>query len=152
LAVGTQADVLRKIHLTNQMEIKAGQLAEEKGFSVKVRDYGKRLVKDHTQADREVQAAAKREKIDLSAPIPEVDEAMGATELNLMNKLQAANGADFDRVFAESMDSAHQEAIRSLQTAQKQYQGTETAKVIGQILPKLEKHERIAEKIEQRAE
>lgn len=152
LAMGTQADVLRKIHLINQLEIKAGTIAEQKGHTKQVRDYGKRLVNDHSKADKEVEQTAKRENIDVNTPIAEVDEKMNRTENEIMSKLQAASGADFDRTFAKEMDSAHQDAIDSLKAAEEQYQGTDTAKLIGKILPKLASHERIAEKIEKRAE
>lgn len=150
LAAGTQADVLRNIHLTNQLEIKAGKLAEKKGHTKQVRDYGKRLIKDHTKLDKEVEKTAKREGIDVNVPIAEVDEKMNTKETDLMNKLRSVNGVEFDQTFAKEMDVAHQEAITSLKAAEAQYKGTDTARLIGKILPTLAKHERIAEKIERR--
>ena len=60
------ADVLNKLHASDQKEIEAGKTAEKQGQSKEVRDYGKMLVKDHTTADQKVTSLAKKEKITLS--------------------------------------------------------------------------------------
>ena len=149
LAAGTQADILETFTLPISSRLRQASLPK-KGHTKQVRDYGKRLIKDHTKLDKEVEKTAKREGIDVNVPIAEVDEKMNTKETDLMNKLRSVNGVEFDQTFAKEMDVAHQEAITSLKAAEAQYKGTDTARLIGKILPTLAKHERIAEKIERR--
>src|SRR4051812_15227539 len=63
----TAAEVLPKLHQSNQREIEMGKMAEKNGQSKQVKAYGKALVDDHTAADKKVKALAKQEKIDLPA-------------------------------------------------------------------------------------
>src|SRR6185369_15748757 len=57
------ADVLNKLHASDQHEIAAGTLAEKHGRSQAVKDYGKMLVRDHGAADQKVAVVAKQEKV-----------------------------------------------------------------------------------------
>ena len=148
----SQAEVLRKIHLTNLFEIEAGNLALEKGTSKTVRDYGDRLIKDHTSADAKVLKTATNENIDATVPIEAVDRKVVGEQNKVMDKLKTTSGPDFDRTFAREMDVAHQDAIASLKKAKSELQGTGTAMLIEGLLPTLHDHERTAEKMEKFAE
>jgi putative membrane protein len=48
-------------------EVKFGQLAEEKGNSQTVKDFGKRMVTDHTKANERLRKEATQEKVNLPA-------------------------------------------------------------------------------------
>jgi putative membrane protein len=52
--------LLSRMHATNQMEIRLGQLAQRNGASATVKQYGARLVRDHSSADARVTALAKK--------------------------------------------------------------------------------------------
>src|SRR5688572_7111772 len=52
--------LLSRMHATNQMEIRLGQLAQRNGASATVKQYGARLVRDHSAADARVTALAKK--------------------------------------------------------------------------------------------
>ena len=62
------AEVLSKLHHSNQMEVAAGKLAQEKGQSKDVKAFGKTLVTDHSAADKKVMALAKEEKRSIFPP------------------------------------------------------------------------------------
>jgi putative membrane protein len=53
------AELLSRIHDTNREEIQLGILAKSKARNLQVREYGERLVKDHTEAENQVQAMEK---------------------------------------------------------------------------------------------
>jgi len=142
------ANVLRKIHGINQTEMRVGQLAQEKGVSQRVKDYGSQLVKDHADAEQKVVALAKKENIDLSDESSPAIKENRARDVLLVRDLTTAQGMDFDRLFVRKMDLAHQEAIDTLKASEKALKGTPTAYLIGQLLPNLQKHELMAEHIE----
>src|SRR3989440_9593066 len=63
----TDDQVLRKLHHVNQEEIQAGQLAQQKGTTRDVKDYGATLERDHTKGDQDVKTMASKMNGDLEA-------------------------------------------------------------------------------------
>jgi predicted outer membrane protein len=59
-------ELVMRIHRINQMEIKAGQLAQRNGSSAKVKSYGQQLVRDHQAADQKLTTLARSMGITLS--------------------------------------------------------------------------------------
>src|SRR5688572_22786392 len=53
-----ERQVLSDLHKTNQKEIQLGQLAQQKGASAEVRNFGQHLIKDHQEADAKVTEGA----------------------------------------------------------------------------------------------
>ncbi len=144
----SQADVLRRIHQINLTEIAAGDLAQNKGHSASTRNYGEMLVTDHSKAEEKVKQLAKQEKINLNETTPNAVEAQKEVGEALVAELRKTTGSNFDRTFVQRMDTAHSEAIASLEKAQTQLQGTPTASLIRELLPQLRKHEHMAATIE----
>jgi predicted outer membrane protein len=52
--------LVMKIHRVNQMEIKAGQLAQQNSSTARVKSYGQQLVRDHQAADQKLTTLAQR--------------------------------------------------------------------------------------------
>lgn len=133
------ASVLLKLHHSNQMEIAAGKLAEEKGQSKDVKSFGKTLVTDHTAADKKVVQLAKDEKIELptSEPMPS----------GSMDKLKSAPATDFDRMFASDMLEDHKKDIAEVKTARDSTTDPKLKALLTSTLPVLEKHRDTAQKL-----
>ncbi len=132
------AEVLTKIHATNQKEIRMGKAAEKKGSSKEVTSFGKMLVKDHTDADKKVMALAKKEKIELGTPpMAGNDEEMSGM----------AKGSEWDVHFGQAMANAHAEAIAELTTARDRTTDDKLKGLLDELLPVLKKHEETAQKI-----
>jgi putative membrane protein len=132
------AEVLGKLHHSNQMEIAAGKLAEEKGQSKDVKAFGKTLVTDHTAADKKVMALAKEEKIDLPAAAP-----MPAD----MDKMKTMSGAEFDKMFAVHMLDDHKKDIAEAKSARDTTADPKLKTLLTATIPVLEKHRDIAQKL-----
>ena len=131
------ADVLNKLHASDQKEIQAGKTAEKEGQSKQVREYGKMLVKDHTAADKKVTSLAKKEKITLSTTQP------GAEEMKNM----PAAGSSFDDKFARDMVDDHKKDISEVTEARDNTTDPQLKKLLSDVLPTLQKHEDAAQKI-----
>ena len=133
------ASVLIKLHHSNQMEIAAGKVAQEKGQSKQVKSFGKTLVTDHAAADKKVIKLANDEKIELptGAGMPD----------GQMDKLSAAPSTDFDRMFASEMLEDHQKAIGEVKEARDSTMDPKVKALLSQILPVLERHRFIAQKL-----
>lgn len=130
------ADVLNKLHESDQKEIEAGKIAQKQGQSKEVRDYGKMLVKDHTATDKKVTNLAKKEKIPLTANEPGIDE---------MKSMKA--GATFDDKFARDMVDDHKKDIAEVSEARNNTTDDQLKQLLTDLLPTLQKHEDAAQKI-----
>ncbi|HJS44583.1 MAG TPA: DUF4142 domain-containing protein [Gemmatimonadales bacterium] len=66
---------------------------------------------------------------------------------DLMGRLGTLRGAAFDSVFANAMVEGHQSTIRMLEPAQNQTQSAEVRTLIGNTLPTVREHLRIAQSL-----
>ena len=127
------ADVLGKLHESNQKEIAMGKMAQKNGKSKEVTSFGKTLVKDHTAADKKVLTLAKQEKVELPTPSPAKEDM--------------PMGAEFDSTFAKSMVDDHKKDIDEVTKARDNTTDEKLKKLLGDLLPTLQKHEDTAQKI-----
>lgn len=117
-------------------EIQLGDLAQAKGTSKGLKDFGQTLVTDHGKAKD--QASTLAEQADM--PIPGEPKDEQKTELQ---KLQGLSGAAFDKEFLRFAIEAHKKDIAKFQ---EEANGTgPAADLAKQQLPTLQKHLDIAQ-------
>jgi putative membrane protein len=146
-AMSDDARVVSKLHHINQMEIDAGKLAQDKGQSKQVRDFGARLVKDHQAADKKLMAYADKKGIDANA-MPPAGNDQEAKDQDKMDRLRNLSGAEFDNQFASTMAEGHQKAIDLVQTSKDTVSDTQLRTMLTQLLPTLQKHEHMAQAVQ----
>ena len=123
----------------NYAEINVGKLAQEKGNSEAVKNFGQMLVTDHTAANEKAIAAAK----EMGVTPPTGSSVM---EKGTYLKLKVLSGDTFDKSFANSMVSDHKADIKEFQKeASKSDAAGQFAK---DTLPTLQKHLQEAERIQ----
>lgn len=93
---------------SDMFEIEAGKLAQEKGASQKVKDFGAMMVKDHTESSAKLKAAAT--KAGLAVTVAPTLSAAQAENLGLLRNA----GSDFDQIYAAQQVAAHETALTSL--------------------------------------
>jgi putative membrane protein len=135
--------VLSKMHHVNQMEIRMGELAMQKGRSQDVRNFGRRLRNDHQMADRRVTNLAAREGIRL------VNRPMTPHERSVHRRLRHARGDRFDREFMNDMASGHTQTIQDLAQARRELRDPQVRRLVGNTLPALRQHRNMAREIQQ---
>ena len=89
-------------------EVKLGQLAEEKGSNNTVKNFGKRMVEDHSKAGDQLKGVASRESITLPTDISAKDQAT-------YDRLAKLNGTAFDRAYARNMVKDHETDVAAFQ-------------------------------------
>jgi putative membrane protein len=87
----------------NLAEIAAGKLAETKGNS-QVKSLGKQMVTDHTTAQNELVALAKKENITIPMS-PDAEHKQALTDLNKLS------GKSFDSAYMASQLADHKTAV-----------------------------------------
>jgi len=133
-----EADTVARLHEDNLTEIEVGKLASKNAASAQVKRYGEQLVKDHTQADRDLSVLAKRKGVKLS----DFDHSK-------LDDLRATKGTDFDHAFLEKMEKDHDRAMELVRTAQREAQNPEFRSLLDKILPVLQKHADHAKQLDQ---
>lgn len=83
-----------------KMEVEHGKMAASKAANAQVKAYANKLVKDHTAANNQLMAIAKRHNIDTTA-------GMAPSEPDWMSQ----TGAAFDKAYIDAQVKGHQEAI-----------------------------------------
>jgi putative membrane protein len=88
-------------------EVQLGQMAAKQAQSADVKAFGQMMVKDHTQANKELSQIASKMKI---KPASELDQK----HKDLAGKLSKLQGAEFDREYMNAMVEGHQEVLSKL--------------------------------------
>jgi putative membrane protein len=81
-------------------EVKLGQLAQERGSSQAVRDFGEHMVAQHSRANDQLKQVALQAKLDLLAELSPRDQSM-------YDALCKLSGREFDRAYARDMVEDH---------------------------------------------
>lgn len=94
--------------ISDMYEIEAGKIAQQKGQSADVKAFGKQMVTDHTAMSNEmkplVQAAGKT-----------LPTGLDERRKGMIDNLNAASPAEFDRTYLSQQEAAHNEALTLMQ-------------------------------------
>jgi putative membrane protein len=123
-------------------EVKMGELAQERGQSEAVREFGEMLVEDHSSAMKKTAELAK----DLEV-IPPAQPTAEQTQKH--DALARLSGQEFDREFAAEMVKAHEEMIAKYKTqAEGRVGDPKVAEHAQELLPTLEEHLAMAQRLQ----
>ncbi len=132
---------VREVAEANLIEVELGRLANEKADNVRVREFGQKMVQDHTDANRELQQIARGQGIEIPTTLPQ----------NLrrhVDELSRLNGAEFDRKFISKMVEDHQKVIQKFETVGRNGQNGAIREFANETLPHLREHLHMAKEIQ----
>jgi putative membrane protein len=142
-----QEKFVQKALKGGQMEVQMGQMAQQRGQNEQVKTLGQALVRDHTQANQQLQQIAQR--LNISATGQQAGQGEDADKHQKhqqeMQKLQSQNGAEFDKEFVRMALKHHKKDIKEFEQAQQQVQDEQLKSFVQQTLPKLRQHLQMAQ-------
>ncbi len=124
------------------MEVKLGQLAEEKGATESVREFGHRMVADHGKAYDELRQAVQQRGLFLSTDISKDDQPV----YDRLTKLQ---GTDFDVQYAKEMVKDHQIDLAAFEKEAESGIDEALREFANRTTPIIREHLSLAETLEQ---
>ena len=127
----------RKAAEANMAEVKLGQLAEQKGTTDTVKDFGKRMVTDHNRAEENLKSAASKDKITLPSVLDSKDQAV-------YERLSRLSGEAFDRAYARDMVRDHRIDVAEFRHEANDGKSMTIKGFASQTLPTLEDHLKLA--------
>lgn len=126
--------------LGDSYEIQAGRLASQRGGSQQIRQFGDRMVSDHTTLAQQLGMVLQTNGTPVVTPA-----ALDPRHLTMINDLTVAQGPDFDRRYAIQQVSAHREAVALLQNYAQSGDNPALRQWAMQTLPMVQEHLRLAQ-------
>jgi putative membrane protein len=124
------------------MEVQLGQMAQQKAQNQRVKDFGKMMVQDHSQANDELKAIAAKENIALP-------DSMSDDKKKHVNDLSSKTGKDFDKAYMDMMVDDHKEDIDKFKDAAQNVPDSAVKAFATKAVPVLQKHLDSAQAIQQ---
>ena len=121
-------------------EVQSAQLAEKRGHRSDVRQVAQTLVRDHEWINQKLAMVAQHDN--MTAPT-EPDRQQQA----MLQHLRGLHGAAFDRHWLNDQAMMHEQAIRLFRTEAEQGSDANLKQLAATVLPRLEEHLRMIEKL-----
>ncbi len=119
-------------------EVELGKLAVSKGKSDKVKQFGQRMIDDHTKAGEDLKSVAAKNNITLPTELDAKHKAV-------VNRFSAmSGGAAFDRAYMRDMVKDHEMDVADFQKEANGGQNSDLKGFAGQTLPTLQEHLKMA--------
>ncbi len=119
-------------------EVQLGQLAQKNGSHSCVKQFGERMVTDHSKANDQLKALASQKNITLPTSLSAKDEAT-------YRSLSSKSGSDFDKSYITDMLKDHREDIAEFQQQSNSGTDPDLKAWAAKTLPTLQEHLRMAE-------
>ena len=139
--LSSDAEFAKKAAQGGVLEVKLGQLAQQKGESDAVKDFGRRMENDHSKAGDNLKQVASQEQL----PLPTDLDKTGQMEYDKLSKL---SGADFDRSYTKMMIQDHQKDVAEFQKEARNGQDDGIKNFAAQTLPTIQEHLLLIQKIQ----
>jgi putative membrane protein len=122
------------------MEVELGSYAEKNAASSKVKEFGRRMVQDHSKDRDELQFLASKKNI----TIPDVP---GEKFQKHIDELEKKKGSDFDKAYMSFMVSDHHDDIDEFEKESKNGKDADIVSFANKGLPVLKEHLSMAQSI-----
>lgn len=121
-------------------EIAMGKLAAQKGSTSAVKQFGEKLVNDHTKADNQLKEVAARQNLQLPS-------SLNKKHQKEVNKLAKLSGQKFDKAFIHHAVKDHSKDIREFKAEAQHGSNPSVKQFASNQLPVLEEHLSIAKNL-----
>jgi putative membrane protein len=142
----TDENIFALLDEANMADSAAGAVASTKGTSSAVRDFGKRMMRDHHAMRAQGEALAKKLKITPAAPSNDPVMPDAQKEMGTLNS--TAKGKDFDKAYIDGEVDGHKKVLELLTTAAQQTQNAQLKNLIQKAAPTVQDHLDKAEAIQ----
>ncbi len=134
----TDMKTLQQIYLCNAFEIKASEIALNRGQSAWAKQYAKEMVHEMTMAQNELKLLASDKSISLNNNLPR-------ELVNALSRLRYVSSASFDSEYRAAMMSSHAQSSLTLQNAIKNGRDEMVRSYAIKMLPTVKDHYAMAQ-------
>jgi putative membrane protein len=98
------ADFVMHASVGNTFEIEESKLAFDRATDPRVKAFAKKMISDHTAAEKNLEEAAGKDKLKTEPMLDKAHQAM-------LDNLKPYNGTDFAKIYMADQIAAHTEAV-----------------------------------------
>ena len=124
---------IEKATIGGMTEVRMGELASEKAINPQVKEFGARMVKDHTAANADLVKVAAAKGVTVPGTIDQSHQKD-------IDSLAKKSGADFDKAYVEAMVSDHKTDVADFEKQAKSGKDADLQAFAGKTLPTLKDH------------
>jgi putative membrane protein len=125
-------------------EVELGKIAQQKSSTDQVKQFGARMVQDHSKANDELKQLAASKGV----PTP---DSLDKHHQQIVDKMNKLTGADFDKAYMKEMVSDHKKDISDFKKASQKGKDSDIRGFASKTLPTLQEHLVMAQRAEQAA-
>jgi putative membrane protein len=142
------ATIVAIFDAANTADMETGALAEQRGSSPEVRDFGAMLVRDHRIVRQQGRDLATKLGVTPTAP---KDDQSAKDHAAAMTRLRSLEGDEFDRAFLQHEAAFHQAVIDAVQgTLLPAIDNVELRALVVKVAPAFEAHMKMARELEKK--
>ena len=120
------------------MEVELGRVAAQQGTSEAVKQFGQRMVDDHSKANQDLMSVASSKGITLPTTLDEKHQKE-------LTKMSSLTGAEFDREYTKMMLSDHRKDVSEFEKESTRGTDADLKAFATKTLPTLQEHLQMAE-------
>ena len=137
-------DFIQKAAMSDMYEVEAGKIATQKGQTAPVKEFAAMMVEAHSKTTEELNGIVASEKINVDLPTK-----LDAQHQKLIDDLNAASNADFDKTYAKQQVDGHQQAVDLFDSYAKKGDNAALKAFAQKTLPVIQQHLDAAKKLPQ---
>ena len=153
-------------------EVASSRLAQQKSQNAQIKQFAEHMVRDHTKTTQELQQLIQQvpgSGAGAATPLPNGRESQGTAQSGqvtnaqggpqhegldqqhtaLLQQLQAASGAEFDRIYVRQQVAAHQQAVDLFGNYSRSGDNPLLKQWAAKTLPDLQEHLKLAQALQQ---
>lgn len=135
LGANTTGGFVTALATSDMYELKAAEIAAAKSSNATVKELAAMITKDHTASTAKLKSLVPTEAADVALPT-----ALDERRQGLIDNLNAASAADFDKVWLTQQVAAHNEALTLLNGFKDHTETPGLAGLATEIIPKVTSH------------
>jgi putative membrane protein len=136
-------EFLRKALQGDEAEVQLGQLAEQKSQSDDVKQFGQKMVQDHTELSDQVKPIA--QQLDVRQP-----KGLSKKDKQLVASLEGLSGPQFDQEYIKAMVKDHEQDLKEFKSEATMSQDPNVKKVAEEGSNLISQHLQLIEQIAQK--
>jgi putative membrane protein len=130
---------VKNARIGGAFEVQSSKLALQKSQDADIRSFAERMVTDHTQAGEKLEQTVSGQGISIDQPSA---GALDKKHQGMLDKLNSANGAQFDRLYIRMQQDAHKEAVTLFSKYAKSGDNDALKSFAQETLPTLQDHQK----------
>ena len=137
----TDEDFASKASVAGSFEVFTSKLAMQRSKREDIKQFAELMVNDHTRANDELLSIAGQKKYTIPKRYDEKTQ-------QCVDKLEKAEGQDFDDMYVKEQVKAHKKAVALFQAASRKCRDADLKAWASKTLPTLQSHLRMAQKLD----